>query len=81
MAAFERERVIKGNLGLEPRDPAPLLQALDDLLRDARRYRSGAGGPSDDSGWDTVLESLDHYLEVLQEDHVAKVQDSRSADS
>jgi hypothetical protein len=48
---------------------------LDDAIRAARHYE-GAAPKDRDHAWDTVLESIDRFLEARQEQHLRAVADA-----
>lgn len=61
-----------------PTAPGPHRDAIDSTIRAAKRYRKlGRQGQTNEEDWDSVLEALDHYLELIQQEHLNRVEDAK----
>jgi hypothetical protein len=62
-----------------PAEAGVARDAIDEALRAIRWYRDpkeGASVEDLDARWDQVLDSIDRYLKVVQDQHIAAVEDA-----
>jgi hypothetical protein len=52
--------------------------AIDEAIRSARRYRSldRKSDPSSEAEWDAMLDAVDRYLRIVQDDHLRAVDEA-----
>lgn len=57
-----------------PGEPEPTRDALDRAIHAAKAYRTlQRGGQEQEAAWDTVLDALDRYLALIQQQHLREV--------